>query len=151
MATNLSISTIPADTTETVPASESVTATITAASGSEVFTLSAATDNLRKFDWIVDKTNEEVYQISEINGTVGKIVGTFADALSAATVSKIRDKDTRVKSVNLTISGANCSINQGAVAAGTKSFNSDNVGRFLEPIMVKNGATTTVQVDLTKF
>lgn len=147
-------------TDDTIPASSSLTPTITASSGSNVFTLSAADSQVTKGAWIYDNTNGELYKVKSIDaaGTTGIIWGTFEDNLSAATVKVIPEADAKVIQLSIAADqGSASSVNGVALADGTsKSWSTignggDVGGRFVEPKIVLGSTDGNASYIYTKF
>ena len=147
-------------TDDTIPASSSLTPTITASSGGNTFSLSAADSQVTTNAWIYDNTNGELYKVKSVNaaGTSGTIWGTFNDNLSAATVKVIPEADAQIIQLSIAADqGSASSVNGVALADGTsKSWstvgNGGDVGvRFVEPKIVLGSTDGNASYIYTKY
>lgn len=152
-------------TDDTIPASSTLTPTITASSGGNAFSLSAADSQVTANAWIFDntsltKTDWKLYKVKSVNaaGTSGTIWGTFNDNLSAATVKVIPELDAQIIQLSIAADqGSASSVNGVALADGTsKSWstvgNGGDVGvRFVEPKIVLGSTDGNASYIYTKF
>jgi len=147
-------------TDDTIPASSTLTPTITASSGGNAFSLSAADSQVTANAWIYDNTNGELYKVKSVNaaGTSGTIWGTFNDNLSAATVKVIPEADAQIIQLSIAADqGSASSVNGVALADGTsKSWstvgNGGDVGvRFVEPKIVLGSTDGNASYIYTKY
>lgn len=146
-------------TDDTVPNSSSLSPTVTASSGSNQFTLSAAASSVSAGSWLYDDSNQEIYKVNKmINSTTGQIIGTFNDDLSAATIKVIPSESAKIVQLSIAADqGSASSVNGVALASGTsKSWstvgNGGDVGqRFVEPKIVLGLTDGNASYIYTKF
>lgn len=142
-------------TIETLPISESFTATISATSGESRFTLNVDTDGLEEGDILFDDVNAKIYKIVKIfaNKLVGEIEGTFDNTLAAASLKGIRLRNNKAVSISGDVAGATAQINGQTFAAGTKNFNREPLptARFVEPIVIETGVSDTVTYIISNY
>lgn len=103
---------------DTVPASTSTAATITATSGDRWFTISAAQTDFGVGSWIWDTANDELYKVVYMDGTTrGYIYGTFADTLSGGAFDYIKRQDSKVVRMSIK-ANADTTVNGQTLLAG---------------------------------
>ena len=147
-------------TDDTIPLSSALTPTITAASGSNKFTLSDSSDDVTVGSWLYDDGNAELYLVISManDGESGTIRGTFDDTLTADTIRVIPKADATVIQMSIAADQSSASsVNGVALASGTsKSWstvgNGGGVGsRYVEPKIVLGDADGNVSYIYTKY
>jgi hypothetical protein len=145
-------------TKDTLPLSTSTAVTITASTGTDKFTISAAiTDDFKVGSWIWDTANDELYKVKQISadGTYGVIWGTFNDTLSTGAMDYIKSQDTKVVQMALE-AVADSTVNGVSLPTGnTLNFTSSGISakfgtRWVDPKII-DGATGEVRYILTKW
>lgn len=136
----------------TVPTETSTAVTITAASGSSLFTLSAEipkSSGFTKGAWIWDTSNDKLYSVDYLtfsDNKVGYIRGTFANTLSGAAMKYISAQDAKIKELSVLCQSGTVTVNGVTLPPGN-SINRDKADNgnldgtdYCDPVIVNAGS-----------